>query len=55
LQEKHGKGREAKISHGDIAAPTLPGSGKAAQTAFSPERRDGKSSIPTVNHFSADL
>src|SRR5271163_288087 len=31
------------------------GSGKVAQTARKPARRDGKSSIPTVNHFFADL
>src|ERR1700710_3028510 len=31
------------------------GSGKAAQVAFSPESRDGNSSIPTVNHFLGDL
>jgi hypothetical protein len=31
------------------------GSGKAAQTAFKPARRDGKSLIHTVNHFSDDL
>src|SRR5712671_5968598 len=30
-------------------------SGKAAQVAFSPESRDGNSSIPTVNHFLGDL
>jgi hypothetical protein len=30
------------------------GSGKAAQTVFNPARRDGNSSIPTVNHFFAD-
>jgi len=26
-----------------------------AQTAFRPATREGNSSIPTVNHFSADL
>src|ERR1700704_1500670 len=31
------------------------GSGKAAQVAFSPESRDGNSSIPTVNHLLGDL
>src|SRR5512136_2114764 len=31
------------------------GSGKAAQTAFKSARRDGKSLIPMVNHFSSDL
>src|SRR5215471_12404021 len=30
-------------------------SGKVAQTAFRPATREGNSSIPTVNHFSADL
>ena len=29
----------------------LRGSGKAAHTALRPERSDGKSSIPRVNHF----
>jgi hypothetical protein len=31
------------------------GSGKAAHTAFKSARRDGKSLIPMVNHFSSDL
>src|SRR5258708_13050946 len=30
------------------------GSGKVAQAAFKPARRDGKSFIPIVNHFSRD-
>src|SRR5487761_394418 len=30
-------------------------SGKAAHATFNPARRDGKSFIPTVNHFSSDL
>ena len=30
-------------------------SGKAAQTAFRPARKDGKSFIHGVNHFSSDL
>ena len=30
------------------------GSGKAAQMAFKPARRDGKSFIPMVNHFFSD-
>jgi hypothetical protein len=30
-------------------------SGKPAQTALKPERRDTKSSIPTLNHFLSDL
>src|SRR5712692_8315285 len=29
-------------------------SGKVAQAAFKPARRDGKSFIPSVNHFSRD-
>ena len=33
----------------------LRGSGNAAQTAFRPERSDAKTSIPSVNHVSADL
>ena len=33
----------------------LRGSGKAAQTARKPDKMDGKSLIPTPNHFSADL
>ena len=33
----------------------LRGSGTAAQTAFRPARSDGKSFIPTVNHFFNDL
>jgi hypothetical protein len=55
LHEKQGEGRQTEIRHRDIAAPPLRGSGKVAQTARKPARRDGKSSIPTVNHFSADL
>jgi hypothetical protein len=33
----------------------LRGSGKEAQTAFKPDRRDGNSFIHMVNHFSNNL
>lgn len=45
------KADRPKSAKRDIAAPPLPGAGKAAQTAYLPERRDGKSFIQTVNHF----
>jgi transposase-like protein len=55
LHEKHGEGRQAEIGDGDIAVASLPGSGKPAQTARKPAKRDGNRIIHTVNHFSGDL
>jgi len=58
LHEK--QGRQPFTTSPKSAIAMLPrrpfrGSGKPAHTARNPARRDGKSSIPMVNHFRADL
>ncbi len=50
----------AKADSPKSAMPMLPlrplrGSGNDAQTAFSPQKSDAKTSIPSVNHVSAGL
>jgi hypothetical protein len=39
LQEKHGKGRQPKISPANIAATTLPGVRKAGTNGFQPGKK----------------
>src|ERR1700746_71470 len=39
LQEKHGKGRQPKISPANIAATTLPGARKGGTNAFHPGKK----------------
>src|SRR3981081_1054839 len=55
LHEKHAKAERPKSATAILPPRPLRESGKAAQTAFKPARRDVNSFIHMVNHFSGNL
>src|SRR5215475_3599871 len=55
LQEKHGKGRQPKISPANIAATTLPGVWKGRTNGFQPGKKGWQQLHPTLESVSVDL